>query len=113
MARKPIVFDNTHVVKKINHYCKLKDATDDYPVLDDVLNGVANLDYDGNTRPLCIKKLFNLLATVPSISTQAVQDATQQSLSHCKRLCTALRIASKELGKHWANSQSMLDSALA
>lgn len=100
MARLPKQFDNETVFIHLNDYWSLSNFNQsgnpkDVWLLDDILTGVANLDYGGNTRPLLKRKLFSLLATLQVITSDAIKEITQCSESHARRLAAALRIASR------------------
>ncbi len=105
MGRPAHTIDNSFVAEELSYYFRMQDAIEDHPALGDVLHGVAHLDYDGNTRPLSISTLFVLLSTLPVISTKAIQDATKYSLSHSKRLNTAVSIASRAIFDYWAKTK--------
>lgn len=75
----------------VDHFEDLNEAIDTIPFLDDILTGVANLDY-GNDTPLARGKLFHLLQNCEEITTAAVYEATGHSEAHCYRLAQFMRI---------------------
>lgn len=78
----------------VDHFEELSDAIDAIPFLDDILTGVANLDY-GNDTPLARGKLFHLLQNCEEITTAAVYEATGHSEVHCYRLAQFMRVLVK------------------
>lgn len=99
MARRPKQHDNIVVCEHLGEYLGFSYFKQDgnlreVMALDDILTGIASLDHGGNTRPLSKSTLFSLLATLPVITSEAVQDAAWCSQSHARRLAVALRIAS-------------------
>jgi hypothetical protein len=94
--------DNSFAHGRLKDFRDWYEADGEYCGLDDILSGACRLDLGGNTRPLSMDALFHLLKSLPAISTESVRRVhsefigRQCSLSHAKKLCITLRIASRE-----------------
>ena len=99
MAKKEYVYDNSYLVEEFISYPLYGMACDDYPWIDDIISGVANLDLGGNTRPVSKNMLFVLISTQPVITTSVVEEATGKSNSYAKKLVGLLRVACRSLEK--------------
>jgi hypothetical protein len=97
MAKKEYEYDNSYLVEEFMVYPLYGMACDDYPWIDDIITGVANLDLGGNTRPLSRNMLYVLISTQPVIKTSLIMEATGKSQSYCKKLVMLLRIACRAL----------------
>lgn len=77
-------------------YMFLKDAVEDYPVIDDLFVGAASL---GNSArdPLNKSILFSMLRDLDDINVLTVQGYTGYNEGHCYKLAQALRIISTGL----------------
>lgn len=99
--KRPIHYDNSAVTDVLAEFMTLSEARDVFPGLDDILAGVANLDYHGNRRPFGKRALFHLLQVLPVISVDGVSAASPLwSRGHCSKVCMALRVASKAFASH-------------
>jgi hypothetical protein len=96
MGRKEIEYDNSRVVKALEPYQTWTQAAREYRFLDHILTGLANLDHDGNSRPLGMPMLYTLLSTLPVISTAAVREATGFKKSHGSTVRKLLELAASE-----------------
>jgi hypothetical protein len=76
----------------LEHYVKLEEATEDYPIFDHVLTGGAELSLGGNTRPLNRGRLFHMLQHLHVISPCAVRDLMGYSKSHSEKVVNVLRV---------------------
>jgi hypothetical protein len=101
--KRAIEFDNRKVHLVLRRYRKWHDATEDFPMLEHVLEGVRRLDMGGNTRPLGMQKLFWLLRDLDVVSVQAMQELTRCSEKHCSKLCMFVRVASRAFAPYVAN----------
>jgi hypothetical protein len=85
------------------NYSTMSEAKNAIWYLDDLLVGIPGASVnEGSTRPLSQRKLFNLLRTLPVITTNTVLDATRYSVRHSERLALCLRTiirASERLSK--------------
>lgn len=99
MAKKEYEYDNTYLVEEFINYPLYGQACDDYPWIDDIITGVANLDLGGNTRPISRNLLYVLISTQPVIKTSLVEEATGKSNSYAKKLTALLRVACRTLEK--------------
>lgn len=97
MAKKEYVYDNNYLVEEFSHYPLYGLACDEYPWIDDIITGVANLDLGGNTRPVSKNMLFVLISTQPIITTSLIEEATGKSNSYAKKLVSLLRIACRAI----------------
>jgi hypothetical protein len=102
--------DNSAVVDRLEDFFMRTDAIAEYPALDDILVGVCNLDYGGNTRPLSTSKFFWLLSTMRVITIPAVQAATGNSYGHAAKIASGLRIASRAFESHVAMLEARLEA---
>lgn len=99
MARLPKQHNNETVFSHLNDYMTLSmfnlgGNPKAVAAMDDILTGITLLDFGGNTRPLSKTRLFALLATLPTITSAAVQEVLECSEQHARRLAMALRTAS-------------------
>lgn len=99
MARLPKQHDNETVFSRLKDYMtlslfRLNGNPKEVAAMDDILTGISLLDFGGNTRPLSKPGLFYLLATLPTITSAAVQEVLKCSEQHARRLAMALRTAS-------------------
>jgi hypothetical protein len=101
MTKKEYEYDNSFLVEELIGYPLYGQACDDYPFVDDVITGVANLDLGGNVRPVSRNLLYVLISTLPVIKTSAVMEATEKSNSYAKKLTALLRVACKALEKEF------------
>jgi len=91
--RPPEKRDNSICVAMLGYYIDLESAILDFPILDDIISGVARLDYNGE-RGLVKSTLFYLLASLPEITSRSVQEAMWCSDRHARNYASALRICS-------------------
>lgn len=80
--------------KLLASYMFVTDAIEDFPCLDDMFVGCANLDAGGNTRPMKTGLLFNLLRDLNDINVESIQAYTGCSESHSYKLAAYLRVLS-------------------
>jgi hypothetical protein len=92
--KKEYTHDNIQVVHYLDGYFSYDDAVKEYPVLDDIVTGVCNLDYGGNRKPLSKSTIFMLLSNLPNITVTSIQDVMDNSKGHASKLASGVRIAS-------------------
>jgi len=90
-GRPPEKRENSICVDILGSHVTLESAVTEFPFLDDIITGIAKLDYSG-TRGLLPNKLFMLLSTLPEITSKATQEATWCSERHARNYASALRI---------------------
>lgn len=90
-GRPPATRNNSLCVEVLSKHNDLRSATLEFPFLDDIITGVARLDYNGE-RGLVPTTLFILLATIHEISSRSVQEAMWGSVRHARNYASALRI---------------------
>jgi hypothetical protein len=74
----------------LDNYILADDAQDDFPMLDDMLAGVANLAH--GERPYRKGLLFAMLRDVPEITTENVKNYVGCSERHARDLAAAMRV---------------------
>jgi hypothetical protein len=94
MARKKIEYDNSKVVEALRPYATWTEAAKEFRFLDHILTGLANLDHDGNSRPVAMPMLYSLLSTMPVLTTEAVREATGYGKSHGSSVRRLVEMAS-------------------
>lgn len=99
MAKKEYEYDNSYLVEEFINYPLYGMACDDYPWIDDIITGAANLDLGGNTRPLSRNMLYTLISTQPLIKTSIIEDATGKSNSYAKKITAVVRVCCRALEK--------------
>jgi len=103
MANKLKEHDNTLVLQYLENVSNYQQACAEYCFFNDIATGTANLDAGGNTRPLSKTMLFDIISSLPVISSKTVQARTGLSRSHAARVAMFSRILSKAFEMHIRN----------
>jgi len=106
-GRKPTCRENNFCYELLHKTTSFKQAIDDYPFIDDIINGVCNLHW-GGTRGLNTKKIYTLLSQLKEISTESVQNACNDSTSHSRKIAEALRICATAIENEFKYRNNLL-----